>query len=118
MKLVRQPDKKTCGQASVATICGITLEEACMLARTKGKTNTAQLKRVLAAMSVSHDARRTRGFPPDDATALLFWSSTDWKFHWTVWHKKKYYDPMAGVFRKPPRWLADARVTSYLRVYP
>jgi len=117
MKLVRQPDKTTCGQASVATICGITLEEACTLAGTKGKTSTKQLKRILRAMSVNHDDRRTRGFPPDDVTALLYWRSTDWRSHWMVWHKKKYYDPIAGVFRDPPRWLADARVTSYLRVY-
>jgi len=117
MKLIRQPDKKTCGQASVATICGITLEEACMLARTKGKTNTAQLKRVLVAMGVPHDQLRTRGFPRDDATALLYWKSPNGD-HWTVWHNRKYYDPISGVFRKPPRWLADARVTSYLRVYP
>ena len=116
MKLVRQ-HHNTCGQASVATICGITLEEACMFALTKGKTKTWQLKRVLRAKSIDHDDRRTLGFPPDDATALLYWKSPNGD-HWNVWHNWKYYDPMSGVFRKRPRWLADARVTSYLRVYP
>jgi len=118
MKLVRQPQgSDLCGQACVATICGITLDEACMLARTHGKTDTKHLKRVLHASSVPHDERRTRGFPPKGQTALLFWKSEN-GCHWMVWHKNKYYDPAAGVFRKTPKHAKNARVTSYLRVYP
>lgn len=115
MKLIRQPSgSNLCGQACCATICGITLDEACMLARTKGQTTTKHLKRILRAMSIDHGERRIRGFPSCE-TALLFWRS-DKGAHWMVWHKNKYYCPVAGVFRKPPKHVEGARVTSYLSI--
>ena len=121
IRIIRQhPATNTCGQACVAMVCGITLEEACMLTRTKGKTTTAHLKRALHAMGVEHDERRTLGHPPKDTTALLYWRSNvlTSRTHWTVWHKNKHYDPLCGVFRKTPEWLRlNARVTSHLRVY-
>jgi len=48
MELVRQPfASNQCGQACVATICGITLEESLMIFRCKGQTRT---KQVIAAL--------------------------------------------------------------------
>jgi hypothetical protein len=52
---------------------------------------------------------------PKEGTALLFWRSTEGA-HWTVWHKNKHYDPAAGVFRKVPNHLSEARVTSHLPI--
>lgn len=99
-------------------MCGITLDEACMLTRTREGTATKHIKRAFAAMSIEHDEKRTRGFPPpppDDYTALLYWKS-ETGAPWMVWHRKKYYDPAAGVFRKVPKHAEFARVTSYLRI--
>lgn len=120
MKLVRQPEgSNLCGQACCATLCEITLDEACMLARTRGSTNTRKLKRVLHAMSVEHDEKRTRGWPERDETALLYFQSKDRKrAHWVLYRKRKYYDPNAGTFRKLPKYLEDADMTSHLKVYP
>ena len=115
MKLVRQPDKKQCGQACVAMVCGITLDEASMLARTKGKTQTKHLKRVLHAKGVKHGERRLPGMPKE-GSALLYWKSETGYYHWTVWHKKKHYDPLAGVFRNIPNYLSEARVLSHLPI--
>lgn len=119
MNLVRQPiDSNLCGQACVATVTGVDLEDAITAVGTRGKTNTAKLKKGLHRLGVRCDARRTRGFPPKTVTAFLYWKSDD-HAHWMVWHKGKYYDPAAGVFRKPPQHTIDggARVTSYLKVY-
>lgn len=120
MKLVRQPaDSHLCGQACCATLCDITLDEAVMLARKNGATRTVHLKRVLHGMSMEHDDKRTRGWPAKEETALLFFQSKDRKrAHWVLYHKKKYYDPNAGVFRKLPNYLEDADMTSHLKVYP
>lgn len=120
MKYIRQPEgSNLCGQTCCAMLCDITIDEACMLARTKGQTNTKKLKRILHAMSMEHDAKRTRGEPSRDETALLYFQSKDRKrAHWVVWHKRKYYDPIAGVFRKRPNHLQDADLTSHLKVYP
>lgn len=119
MKLVRQPKgSNLCGQACVATLCGITLDEATILVRKTGQTQTKHLKRALREMSVKHDDKRTQGAPSDDETALLFFQSKDREaVHWVVWHKKKYYDPIAGVHRKLPSHLQDSDLTSHLKVY-
>ena len=120
MQLVRQPTgSNLCGQACVATLCGITLDEAIALVRKHGQTRTIHLKRALHAMSVKHDDRRTRGAPQDNETALLYFQSKDRSAaHWVLWHKRKYYDPIAGVHRKLPNHLQDADLTSHLKVYP
>lgn len=116
--LVRQPPgSNLCGQACIATLCNVSLEQACNLAGTYGQTNTAHLKRVLRACSFPHGDRRVLGFPPDHVTALMFWRSADNReAHWMLWYNRKYYDPIAGVFRHPPRHVANSRVTSYLVV--
>jgi hypothetical protein len=100
-------------------LCEITLEEACVLAGTHGKTTTKKLKRVLHAMSVKHAERRKRGWPDKNETALLFFQSKDRKLaHWVLYHRRKYYDPNAGVFRQVPRYLKDTDMTSHLKVWP
>jgi len=120
MKLVRQPKGSSlCGQACIATLCNISLDEATMLVRKSGQTNTKHLKRALHAMSVEHDERRTLGAPSHNETALLYFQSKDRAAaHWVVWHKRKYYDPVAGVHRKLPWHLRDADLTSHLKVRP
>ena len=72
------------------------------------------MKVALRHFGIETGDRRVRGMAPDGTTALLFWQSRVGA-HWTVWHKNKYYDPAAGVFRKVPNHLAGARVTSHLK---
>ena len=117
MKLVRQPSgSNLCGQACVAMVCDIELEEAIELVGSRGKTVTKQLKEALTSQGVKTSERRVLGFP-EEGSALLFWKSGNDLRHWTVWHKNKHYDPNAGVFRDTPRYLLNARVTSHLKIY-
>lgn len=45
MNLIRQPvGTNLCGQACVATVCNITLDEAIVLVQTRGGTKTKHLK--------------------------------------------------------------------------
>jgi hypothetical protein len=120
MKLVRQPPgSNLCGQACLATLLGISLDEAVTLVGVEGGTRTKHLKRALSAMGVPHASRRTLGAPERDDTALLFfWSADRSAAHWVLWHGRKYYDPISGVFRKLPRHLEGANLTSHLKVFP
>ncbi len=116
MKLVRQPPgSELCGQACVATLGGLSLGNVCLMMKTMGETKTKIIRDTLRRLGFTVADRRKRGFPPDDVTALLFWKGEE-SCHWMVWHRKKYYDPIAGVFRKPPRHTEGSRVTSYLEV--
>lgn len=88
-----------------------------MLCRTSGLTNTKQLRAAFTTMGIITPERRVLGLPSNlfNGTTLLFWTSFDNKRrHWTVLHKRKHYDPAAGVFRKTPRHLEYSRVTSHL----
>lgn len=116
MKLVRQPKgSNLCGQACVATIAGITLEESTEVFRTKGYTNTKIVKQALLQLVFRTPDRLKRGKPT--GLAIVKFLSPDGRAHWVVWNKK-YYDPNAGVFRKVPKYLAGSKQTSFLAVEP
>ncbi len=116
MKLVKQPiGSSQCGPACIATICGISLGESLAIFRSKGATRTKQLVQVLRQMGITCGDKLTRGFPKE-CSAILKFKHPSGKSHWVVWYKNKYYDPVAGVFRKVPKWLKKSRVTSHLRV--
>lgn len=124
MNLVKQPPKSNCcGQACVATIAGISLDEAIALFGKRGKTRASDVR----------EALRKRGFDPYGRLVRMCktspWISRVWdsatlvvkfkegKFgHWVVRHKGKFYDPACGVFRDVPKYLANAKVTSFLIV--
>lgn len=116
MKLVKQPvGSSQCGQACVATVCGITLEESLMIFRRKGQTRTKHIVAALRQMGIKCGDKLTRGFPKEGAAILKF-THPSGRSHWVVWYKNKYYDPIAGVSQKIPRWLLRSRVTSYLKL--
>lgn len=84
--------------------------------KTKGITRTKQLVEALRKCDRQCADKLTRGFPSDNESAILLWTHPDGRKHWTIWHKKKHYDPHAGVFRKRPDYLAESRVTSHLKI--
>jgi hypothetical protein len=112
--LVRQPEgSNQCGQACVATICGITLDESLTLFCCKGCTTTKRVVAALRQMGVECGDRLVRGFP-EKGSAILKFTHTDGHSHWVVWHRKKYYDPEDGVSQHPAGYLTLSRVTSHL----
>lgn len=116
MKLVRQPkNSNLCGQACVATLAGISLRDSIDIFRTKGRTTTKKVRQALRQMGIGSSPRLKRGFPKCP-TAILKFVHPDGNAHWVVWHQNKYYDPVAGVFKKPPKYLSESRITSHLPI--
>lgn len=117
MKLVRQPiPSSLCGQACVATLAGITLEEAIMVFRSKGCTSRKKVAQALLQLGIRSTNKLKRGFP-ECKTAIMKYTHPDGGSHWVIWHKKKYYDPVAGTFCREPKYLSDSRVTSHMEIY-
>ncbi len=115
MKLVRQPGGSSlCGQACIATICKVSLDEACKLAGTKGCTTTKQLIQALTQMGMCTAPRLKRGMPESGLAILKV--THRWRSHWVIWKNGKFYDPAAGVFRGLPSYLQNSKVTSHLRI--
>ena len=116
MNLVRQPKgSNLCGQACVATICKVTLDEAIMVMRTKGCTNGKQIIQALRQLGVTSSDKMIRGKPI--GSAIVKFTHPDGKSHWVLVYNSKYYDPFYGVNRKVPRYLKNSRITSHIRLY-
>jgi len=112
MKLVRQPNNSTlCGQACIATICNITLEQAIIDVGKKGKTKTKDLIKGLKTNGVICGNRRKNGWPKGNA--ILFYKIQNF-YHWVLWYNKKFYDPNAGIFKTLPNYLKKSKYLSHL----
>ncbi len=98
MRLVQQPkDSKLCGQACVAMVLVITLEEACASMGRK-KTSTADIVDALGAggVKVAKQRKRSRGGPLPKRAILAGRSQVDGKsIHWLLQWDGKIYDPAA-----------------------
>jgi hypothetical protein len=118
MKLVRQPpNSNLCGQACIATIFGITLEEAIKAVGKKGKTYGSDLRRAIQSLGGDATAMvrvKNEHVVPAGTGIIKFKQGK--AGHFVVFNKGKYYDPASGVFRERPKYLAGAKPTSYMNV--
>lgn len=117
MELVRQkPQTNQCGQACLATIAGVTLEEAIAAVGKTGLTRTRDILYGASRLGLKGAARMKRlGENWPEGTAMMRVVNGR-RSHWIVWDGRKILDPAAGTFRKLPRYLqeGEARITSYL----
>ena len=119
MYLVRQSEGSSlCGQACVATIAGVSLEESIRaFGGTKGGTRTKQVISALRKLGIKCGDSLVRlakksSKPPVCIVRLHF---DGYKFtHWTVYNKGLYLDPDFGTLKEYP---SGVRETSYLPVY-
>lgn len=117
MKLVKQPKgSNLCGQACVATIGNISLEDSIRIFDREGRTNTKDLIYALELLGFVCATRLKRGKPEQDDLAIVKFLHPNRKSHWVVWYKGKYYDPIAGVSKKVPKYLSESKQTSFLRI--
>lgn len=118
MKLVRQPENSSlCGQACVATIAGVSLEESIAAFNgTRGGTRTKQVVEALRKLNISCGDKLVslkKGIKPPVCIAKLHFN--DCKFtHWTVYYCGLYLDPDIGVLTG---YCDGVRETSYLPIY-
>jgi hypothetical protein len=124
MKLIMQPEGSSlCGQACVAMIAGITLEESIKVFGTKGGTHTNDLIRAFKRLGISCDNRpiligprhKYRTKPPICIVRQHFKDRKN--THWVVFYKGMYYDPSLGTLERYEDFFDDVRETSYLEIF-
>ena len=117
MKLVRQPEKSNCcGQACVAMLAGITLEESMDVFGTRGTTSTKDVVNALRELGISCGNELVRIKKKEKApTCMVVLHFADVKFtHWAVYHHGLYFDPACGILAE---YQEGIRETSFLPVY-
>lgn len=115
LRLVMQNTPQTCGQACIAMLAGVSLEEAIAVMHTSGPTSIGQLIQALDHYGITHGGKNTRlskKNPELPETAVLTVHFPEYS-HWVVYHKGKYYDPEFGL---ADTCHPDGRVTSFLRI--
>lgn len=119
MKLVRQPEGSSlCGQACVATIAGVSLEESIRaFDGTRGGTRTKQVINALRKFGIACGDKLLRITKKQNKTSTcivtLHFDGCKGK-HWVVYHEGRYLDPDVGIVTKYPSYV---RETSFLPVY-
>lgn len=102
LKLVKQPTRKSlCGQATIAMIAGITLEESIEHFGHKKSTRYKEYTQVLSKLGVAFnsykkvDNRRNLELPK---TAIIRMHKTGRKGgHLIAYHDGRFYDPIEGI---------------------
>lgn len=135
IKLIRQPKGSfNCGPCCVAMLAGTTMEEAIKAIDKSGLTCAPHLRRGLNALGIQCGDKLVKGWPEKDETAIVKLLFIDFekdlgkkqakklgldgprRGHWVVWHKNKFYDPDAGVFKNLPDYLSMCNYISHLKV--
>lgn len=104
MKLVKQNSPTTCGQACVATVLGITLEESIELFGHSGTTSDYEILKALGKHFMGEmktdlpifppDTKVILGKPPKDILAIVKHKEKNGnREHWTVWNRGDILDP-------------------------
>ncbi len=128
MKLINQPEpSNSCGQACVAMVANITLDESIKLFKSKGCTGTKQVAEVLNKLGFECKnilTRITKGFIlPNDGIYLfkLTWNDKK-RSHWAIWNGKEncWYDPARKFRLYKDFWKIHKETmypTSYLQIF-
>lgn len=118
MKLVRQPENSSlCGQACVATIAGVSLEESIQAFRgTKGGTRTKQVIDALNKLGVKCGDKLVRIKGNNKPLCCIVKQHFDDTkvTHWVVYYHGRYLDPDIGIYRD---YVKGMRETSFLPIF-
>ena len=115
MNYIHEPDPLQCGQAVLAMLCGITVDEVVEELSNPRETTLAQMKSFLRGrgsyISDERIAVNTREELPDTALLSL---ETPRCWHWSLYHHGTFYDPEHGVMDDFP----EAKRKYYWEIRP
>lgn len=114
---VQQPNGAACGQACIAMLAGIDVQEAIQVMHTKGPTTIGQIIEALDHYGIKHadqNKRITKKNPNYSEVCILTVHMPKYS-HWVLYYKGKFYDPEFGVLDECH---PDGKITSYLEIYP
>lgn len=115
IKYVMQPNPAACGQACIAMLAGIEVEEAMKVMKTRGSTSIGQLIDALDYYRIKHSERNIRISKknPTYSEASILTVHMPGYTHWVLYYKGKYYDPEFGVLDSCH---PDGKITSFLDI--
>ena len=116
MKLVRQINFTTWGQACIAMIANKSIETVIEDMRTDGPISIGQLMDILDRYGIPHAERNTRiskKNPQPHPFSILTVHTTEGYTHWSLLYDRKYYDPEFGLIEGEYPY---GKITSFLGI--
>lgn len=113
---IKQPTNEQCGQACVAMLAGVTVEEVVAVMNNGGGTGKKDIERALNHYGIRQAKTMTKA---DNTTVLprvcILKVLLPKYGHWVLYYDGKYYDPEFGLMEVlHPK----ARVQFYLEIFP
>lgn len=123
IRVILQPENSSvCGQACVAMVLGITLDESIALFKSRGQTRTKKLLAVLRSQNIQCGNKLERvvpgSEPPSRCIVKILWTGKKKPpGHWMLRWDGSLYDPILGKDPSFYRVYTDMyRMTSFLRI--
>lgn len=121
--MYQPPGSSLCGQACVAMVAGISLDES--IKAFSGKRGGTRTKDIVQALSrlgfvCENRLRRVKGQLPDVCVVKLRFAGSH-RSHWTLWYHGRFYDPDpagdAVLNADKTKYPQGVHVSSYLPVF-
>lgn len=111
---VKEPNPSACGQACIAMIAGVGIEEVFKVMKTKGPTTIGQLLEALDHYQIGYSTNKriSKKNPKPSDISILTVQMPNYS-HWVLYFKGKYYDPEFGVLGECH---PEGRITSFLEI--
>lgn len=115
IKYIKQPTEYLCGQACVAMLAGVTVEEVVSVMQNDKGTGKKDIERALNHYGIPQAKTMTKA---DNSSVLpqvcILKVLLPGYSHWILYYDGKYYDPEFGLMEE---LYPKARIQSYLEIF-
>lgn len=115
IKYIKQPTDYLCGQACVAMLAGVTVEEVVSVMKNDKGTGKKDIEKALNYYGISQAKAMTKADNTSVLPKVCILKVLLPKYgHWVLYCDGKYYDPEFGVMEE---LYQKARIQSYLEIF-
>lgn len=102
-KYIKEPTDLQCGQAVLAMLCDISVENIVKLLQNEKETTLKEMFYVLKKYGISYDNKRKEVFKKQELPRVAILSlETPRCWHWSMYFDGVFYDPEHGVMEDFP----------------
>ena len=100
---IHEPTDLQCGQAVLAMLSGLSVDEIIGLVKTDRETNLKQMLSTLDTLEIGYISERKQVFEKQELPSVCILSlETPRCWHWSLYFKGTFYDPEHGVMEDFP----------------
>ena len=102
-RYIKEPTDLQCGQAVLAMLCDISVEDIVKLLQNEKETNLKEMFYVLEKYGISYDKQRKEALKKEELPRVAILSlETPRCWHWSLYFDGVFYDPEHGVMKDFP----------------